>query len=182
MPHPRWTGSHAPHWFFSSVYPTYDFACPIVDSIEGVTHALRTTEYHDRDEQFYWIIEALGIRKPYIWEYSRLNLNNTVLSKRKLTWFVNEGLVDGWYVSCCPELRGTVWAWSASGFSPALRGGEGEGRSGTVGLQGSGSVFSVVPRHLSLSPLFRHCTCAVHCGPRRVGVKDTRAHLCMGHG
>uniref|UniRef100_A0A8C8BA48 Bifunctional glutamate/proline--tRNA ligase n=1 Tax=Otus sunia TaxID=257818 RepID=A0A8C8BA48_9STRI len=85
QPHPR-TGSTY------KVYPTYDFACPIVDSIEGVTHALRTTEYHDRDEQFYWIIEALGIRKPYIWEYSRLNLNNTVLSKRKLTWFVNEGL------------------------------------------------------------------------------------------
>lgn len=76
-----------------------------MDSIEGVTHALRTTEYHDRDEQFYWIIEALGIRKPYIWEYSRLNLNNTVLSKRKLTWFVNEGLVDGWYVYCGLELR-----------------------------------------------------------------------------
>lgn len=53
-------------------------------------------EYHDRDPQFYWFIEALGLRKPYIWEYSRLSMTNTVLSKRKLTWFVNEGLVDGW--------------------------------------------------------------------------------------
>lgn len=80
----------------SRIYPTYDFACPIVDSLEGVTHALRTTEYHDRDDQFYWIINALRLRKPYIWEYARLNLNNTVLSKRKLTWFVEQGYVDGW--------------------------------------------------------------------------------------
>ncbi len=79
-----------------------------MDSIEGVTHALRTTEYHDRDDQYFWFIDALGLRKPYIYEYSRLNLTNTVLSKRKLTWFVDEGFVDGWFVYLfyCP-LRNT---------------------------------------------------------------------------
>ena len=78
------------------LYPTYDCACPFVDAIEGVTHALRTSEYRDREPQYRWIQDAMGLRKVHIWDYSRLNFVFTTLSKRKLQWFVDQGHAAGW--------------------------------------------------------------------------------------
>lgn len=68
------------------VYPTYDFACPIVDSVENVTHALRTTEYHDRDEQYYWVLDALGkLRKQFLHTFIFASI--LLLNQEVIKWF-----------------------------------------------------------------------------------------------
>ncbi|KAK9750411.1 hypothetical protein RND81_02G194900 [Saponaria officinalis] len=78
------------------IYPSYDYAHCIVDSLENVTHSLCTLEFETRRASYYWLLHALGLYMPYVWEYSRLNITNTVMSKRKLNRLVTEKYVDGW--------------------------------------------------------------------------------------
>ena len=105
-----------PHWRTGDTYkcyPTYDFACPFTDAIEGVTHALRTSEYKDREAQFYWMLKLEqevwpGLPHVNIWDYSRLSFIYTVLSKRKLTWFVENGIVEAWNDPRMPTVQGML--------------------------------------------------------------------------
>ena len=88
--HPR-TGDE---WF---IYPTYDFAHGQSDAIEGVTHSLCSLEFEDHRPLYDWFIENLPVpSRPHQYEFARLNINYTVLSKRVLTELVRRGVVSGW--------------------------------------------------------------------------------------
>jgi len=78
------------------VYPTYDYTHCIVDSLENITHSLCTLEFEIRRESYYQLLIDLDIYKPNVWEYSRLNISNTIMSKRKIQALVEEGFVQSW--------------------------------------------------------------------------------------
>ncbi len=79
------------------VYPMYDFAHPISDTIEGVTHSLCSLEFEDHRPLYDWFLKELGFEKPSRQiEFARMNLNYTLTSKRKCLKLVNDGIVSGW--------------------------------------------------------------------------------------
>jgi glutaminyl-tRNA synthetase len=88
------------------IYPMYDWAHGQSDSIEGVTHSLCSLEYEDHRPLYDWFLDALGIFHPQQLEFSRLQLNYTVLSKRKLIELVKKGYVRGWDDPRMPTLSG----------------------------------------------------------------------------
>lgn len=78
------------------IYPTYDFTHCLCDSIENITHSLCTKEFQSRRSSYYWLCNALDIYCPVQWEYGRLNVNYTVVSKRKIGKLIGEGIVSDW--------------------------------------------------------------------------------------
>ena len=89
------------------IYPTYDFAHGQTDALEGVTHSLCTLEFEDHRPLYNWFIENLPVPEaPKQYEFSRLNLTNTVLSKRRLTQLVTEEKVSGWDDPRMPTVSG----------------------------------------------------------------------------
>ncbi len=88
------------------IYPMYDFAHCLSDSIEGITHSICTLEFEDHRPLYDWFLDVLGVYHPRQIEFARLNLTYTVLSKRKLLTLVERGYVRGWDDPRMPTLSG----------------------------------------------------------------------------
>ena len=88
------------------IYPMYDYAHCISDSLEGITHSLCTLEFVNNRELYDWVLESLGLFRSEQTEFARLNITRTVLSKRKLIQLVDEGHVQGWDDPRLPTLAG----------------------------------------------------------------------------
>ena len=100
------------------IYPMYDFAHPLSDAIEGITHSICTLEFEDHRPFYDWLLESLGFdvnTRPRQIEFARLDLTNTVTSKRKLLQLVKEGHVSGWDDPRMSTLSGM----RRRGFTPA---------------------------------------------------------------
>jgi glutaminyl-tRNA synthetase len=111
--------NHLPHHRTGTkwcIYPMYDFAHPIEDALEGVTHSLCSLEFEDHRPLYDWVIEHIDLpAKPRQIEFARLGINNTVMSKRKLRTLVEKGAVTGWDDPRMPTLRGL----RRRGYTPA---------------------------------------------------------------
>ncbi len=111
--------NHLPHHRTGTswcIYPMYDFAQPIEDALEGVTHSLCSLEFEDHRPLYDWVIDHINLpAKPRQIEFARLNINNTVMSKRKLRKLVEDGYVSGWDDPRMPTLCGL----RRRGYTPA---------------------------------------------------------------
>ena len=151
QPHPK-TGDK---W---KIYPSYDFAHGQSDSLEGITHSICTLEFEHHRPLYDWLCQNLGIHHPQQIEFARLNLNYTVMSKRKMLRLVQEGHVKGWDDPRMPTLQGM----RRRGYTPqAIR-----DFCEKVGVAKRENVIEV--------ELLEHCL--RHdlnlCSPRRLGVLD----------
>ena len=88
------------------IYPTYDYTHCLHDSMENITHSLCTLEFEIRRDSYYWLLEALDMYRPFVWEYSRLNITKCAMSKRRLTEMVDKKIVRGWDDPRLPTIDG----------------------------------------------------------------------------
>lgn len=95
------------------IYPTYDFACPILDSYDNVTHVFRSKEYSERDDQMKLILTLLSMRIPKVISYGRISIENCPISKRE----IKQGIIDGLYIGWNDKKLFTYRGMINKGFS-----------------------------------------------------------------